>query len=102
MCKVWGMFINEGTGVCAANPPKLKRIRMIQRGNEWEQKKVFQKWKMQKGKCTTTSDSFPQMCSEQPDYTFENWAHVTLKNHYPDWASQVFKRRNTVKFTMGP
>lgn len=36
------------------------------------------------------SDSFPQSSSEQPDYTFESWAHVTLKSHHPDPSSQVF------------
>lgn len=82
MCKVWGMFIKEETGVCAANPPKLKS----KARNKWV--KLGKKW-CKNGKCKnkTMPDSFPQINGQQPDSTLESWAHVTLKNYHPDPAS---------------
>lgn len=41
--------------------------------------------------------------SQQPDSSFESWAHVTLKNYHADPALEVFNAEgNTVKLAMVP
>lgn len=64
--------------------------------------KGMEKWEVQNAQQCQTA-SLKGVNSQQPDSTFESWAHVTLKNYHADPALEVFNAEgNTVKLAVVP